>query len=588
MPSSVESDNNAKSYEDENRFVSSLEYGELTFAPNTIEKTGSLKDLSNSQSDQNAHEQNDNYIALDDDHMTQTKSSVDDDIRWQQEQQTQEQKIASVIEELNASRHRYIQNSIKNVYSIPRLVQRNLPYHQSRNELQIQNYIPTRAERAYYPQSIPEHYTYYQLYKIFQSDWFHVSLRAPLYGTLTSLLIVWTLMIVLWAAIYMGVDNMNPNESCGLGPAGSPIKFYGAFAFSLETCTTVGYGLPSSVNSFFENCPTLQVAIYAQMVWSMLFNAFLMSFFYAKSAQCNSRALQVLFSNKAIITLHKPTSPGEDTQIRFQVRVYDYDSVTPIIESHVRMYVVMKDRPVPRQLRLFIPDDQLGGMVFLSIPYIVNHHIDLYSLLHPPIAPFRPIGDDSNNNNANDDDWQDDFDNKVPYITTSNGLPAIRQIDSATGNHDTVICPVCGEGYGTVDRWIQHVKSFSATEKNGQYPVVGSHQEISLDDTIFNYARESLKPTDSIQLVHDYFQHHVSEIIVVVEGIEPTTSGTFSALQSYMYDDIVFHDDAAFKPCITNDNHVTGSRGSSHNHTTSTIVDLDIFHDVVYNTRKTK
>jgi Inward rectifier potassium channel transmembrane domain len=593
MSTIFESDNIAKKYEYNDNFVSSLEHGELIIDPNT---TGSVVNPQAIQQLQVLQEED--YIFQDDDNQLNSVKEVEVDdedtqyLIWQQKQQ-QRENVSKVIEELNASRSRYYQNSASlNINSIPRLVQRNLPFHQSRNQIQIQNYIPTGSERNYYPPSSHEQYSYYQLLKILRSDWFHVSLREPLYTTLTALLMIWTLMILLWAAIYMGVDNMNPNESCGLGPAGSPISFYGAFAFSLETCTTVGYGLPSSVNSFFESCPTLQVAIYVQMVWSMLFNAFLLSFFCAKSAQCSSRSMQVLFSNKAIVTLCRPSCPGEDAQVRFQVRVYDYDSVSPIIESHVRMYVVMKDRPVPRQLRLFIPDDEIGGMIFLSIPYIVNHHIDLYSLLHPPIPPYRP-NDDSNNDSTIDDGWCEDMhsNNKLPYITTCNGLPAIRQIDSVTGNQDAVICPVCGESYGTVERWIQHVKNFTTTERIGRYPIVGSHQEISTDDSIFQYARQALKPTDSIQSIHDYFQQHVSEIIVVVEGVEPIASGTFSAVQSYMYEDIVFHEDAAFKPCIMNNNHKIINNNkwrSSKTKKSTTTIDLDLFHDVVYNTRSKK
>lgn len=43
------------------------------------------------------------------------------------------------------------------------------------------------------------------------------------------------------------LQSVDPNQACGLGEPGNPIKFYGAFAFSLETTTTVGYGLPNGV-----------------------------------------------------------------------------------------------------------------------------------------------------------------------------------------------------------------------------------------------------------------------------------------------------------------------------------------------------
>ena len=77
--------------------------------------------------------------------------------------------------------------------------------------------------------------------------------------------------------------------------------FSAAFAFSLETTTTVGYGLPGSSNAFFEGCPELQVVIYFQMLMSILFNAFLFAFFFARVARCETRGIQVVFSQKAII-----------------------------------------------------------------------------------------------------------------------------------------------------------------------------------------------------------------------------------------------------------------------------------------------
>jgi hypothetical protein len=67
---------------------------------------------------------------------------------------------------------------------------------------------------------------------------------------------------------------------CGLGgPDGALITNYGAFAFSLETCTMVGYGLPGGTNTFFENYPEIQTGIYFQMLLSMISNAFVFAFF---------------------------------------------------------------------------------------------------------------------------------------------------------------------------------------------------------------------------------------------------------------------------------------------------------------------
>ena len=87
---------------------------------------------------------------------------------------------------------------------------------------------------------------------------------------------LWTALIVIFDGLYCTMDRKDAEVRCGLGPAGDPISFHGAFAFSLETATMVGYGIPNGVNFFFENWPLLQVAIYFQMVVTMFFNGILL------------------------------------------------------------------------------------------------------------------------------------------------------------------------------------------------------------------------------------------------------------------------------------------------------------------------
>ena len=171
--------------------------------------------------------------------------------------------------------------------------------------------------------------------------------------------------------------------NCGLGKDPEvPITYYTAFAFSLETCTTVGYGLPGGSNAFFENCPGIQVVIYLQMTFSMMFNAFLFSFFFTRLAKSESRAVQVVFSEKCVVRV---TERGD---IVWQVRVYDVDQGHGIVEAHVRMYALLKHKdadghPQLVQLRIVSPNDDLGAVLFLNIPTVVTHEMDYYSPLYP-------------------------------------------------------------------------------------------------------------------------------------------------------------------------------------------------------------
>ena len=135
-----------------------------------------------------------------------------------------------------------------------------------------------------------------------------------------------------------------------------------------------------------------------------MFNAFLFAFFYNRMAKCDARGAQVVLSKKAIVSI-------VDGQLRFQVRAYDVDASGPVIEAHIRMYAITKNRPVPRPLRTIQPNDELGALLFLSVPTVMAHHIDIYSILHPPRdTPVNASG-----------------------IT-------LRQADSAIGNREGMLC----------------------------------------------------------------------------------------------------------------------------------------------------
>jgi len=204
----------------------------------------------------------------------------------------------------------------------PRLIERNLPYGQSRNKIHIRH----RHSRS-------------SLYRLLKYNWFHVFLRLKTKISLFILLILWTAMILFFAWLYYIVDRTSPGVDCGLSNYGnSYISYHGAFGFSLETATTVGYSLPGSSNALFENCPGITSVIYFQMMISMMFNAFLFAFFFARLAKSESRAIQVVFSDKCVVRM------TERGTLVLQVRVYDVETGHGIVEAHVRLYALLKHK----------------------------------------------------------------------------------------------------------------------------------------------------------------------------------------------------------------------------------------------------
>ena len=279
-----------------------------------------------------------------------------------------------------------------------------------------------------------------------------------------------------------------------------------------------------------------------QMAWSLIYNAFLLAFLYARLGRSESRGNQVVWSSKALVS-------SINGQVRFQIRLFDVDAKHPVVEAHVRIYCVMKERPIPRPLRLLQPDDELGGMLFLSFPTVVSHHIDLYSMLHPASidCPMVPAG------------------------------LLLRQVDGTTGARDDVICPVCGESYGSFQAWKCHARYQQIVEANDDYPIQGTHLSLNLTEI---ERHSPLQPTANLEKIKKHFEANVSEIICVVEGIDPIQSGTFQALQSYRYEDIVWDFHSQFAPCLSIVNSYPFPN-SARFRPEMFQVDLDRYHDIV-------
>jgi hypothetical protein len=249
-----------------------------------------------------------------------------------------------------------------------------------------------------------------------------------------------------------------------------------------------------------------------------MYNAFLFSFFFTIISKCENRSIQIVFSNKMCINVKefgRKTSSGESSPsgVCANVQCYDIDSVYPVVETHARMYMI--DRHLKLHvLRLLSPNDDLGGMLYTSLPSIITHHVDH----HSPLSPSHL---------------------KMPFIAHSHGL-VLRASDSATASRDEIVCPVCGESYGTYERFRKHVEYCRIIEEKDEYPPEKSHLGLQLPEEI---------PAITLSEVRKHMSENLSEIIVVVEGIDPQISGTFQALQSYRYEDIAWNAD--FEPCLS-------------------------------------
>ena len=104
-----------------------------------------------------------------------------------------------------------------------RLVRRDVAFHQSSGRIYM-------------------HRSGHALDYIARKDLFHVALSMPAAYLFVICVSTYTFVILCFAALYMLADH--PGVNCAIAPAGEWPTFYHAFAFSLETLTTIGYGLP--------------------------------------------------------------------------------------------------------------------------------------------------------------------------------------------------------------------------------------------------------------------------------------------------------------------------------------------------------
>jgi hypothetical protein len=410
---------------------------------------------------------------------------------------------------------------------LPRMVTRDLPFHQSSNLVKVKN-----DDKRHH------------LWKLMIIDWFHTLLRLHPFHSVSLLLTLWVTAVVVFAGLYMFMDRHYHSRSCGLGPVGSPIEFASSFAFSLETCTTVGYSLPGDSNAFFESgCHGVQLLIFLQMMWSMMFNAFMFAFFFSLLSKSEFRSTQIIFTNKLLIT-----TSTSDGQVYCRLQCYDIDSAYPLVEAHARMYL-LDHKLKMHQMRLVEPNDELGGMLYPSIPTDIVHCIDPYSVLCPPeckdVTPLTlppkstpsPLSPSSTTPTLGSS-----FQQPQTQRRTHHPGIVLRSVDSSIGNRDDWVCPICGESYGTYERLEAHIEHSAMTEEHDGYP--SNHPR-----THIGYVLPKLQPI-TMDKVQQHMERTLSEIVVVVEAIDPQLSGTFQSLQSYKYEDIVFAKHAEYAKCM--------------------------------------
>lgn len=197
--------------------------------------------------------------------------------------------------------------------------------------------------------------------------------------------------LLFWCiAFFHGDLEANPSVPAAGGPGGnggaSPTApkpcimhvngFLGAFLFSVETQTTIGYGF----RCVTEECPLAVIAVVVQSIVGCVIDSFMIGTIMAKMARPKKRAQTLLFSHHAVISVR-------DGKLCLMWRVGNLRK-SHIVEAHVRAQLI---KPYMTQEGEYLPLDQrdlnvgydIGlDRIFLVSPIIIVHEIDEDSPLY--------------------------------------------------------------------------------------------------------------------------------------------------------------------------------------------------------------
>ncbi|EGD80687.1 hypothetical protein PTSG_01277 [Salpingoeca rosetta] len=387
--------------------------------------------------------------------------------------------------------YRRLSSSTGGEAKAPRFLDRRGLFKQSRGSFNMRRIIPRAAVAS-----------------LHMRDWFHTLLTMSSLKIGLVLLVIYVSAVLLWAGLYHLIS-----EPCDL----QLHTFEDAFMLSIETLTTIGYGVPSP---YFNGCLAGPFVVLSQSAAGLFIDALCIGLIFARISRGNRRSFTIVFSNNAIIR-----QIGNNWYFLFQV--CDLKKYA-LVEAHVRMYAIRHrtvssgGRAVPRSsgpartisssssppldpthvwfqshaMRLTHPNDELGGMLLLSLPDQVLHRIDAWS-------PLMPTPHDGSEHD--------------PSTSFQFPEPLMRVVDVENGGREP---------------------------KSKRAPAVTTKEQI-----IEKFKRDNI------------------EVLCLVEGIDAATSYTVQARHSYTIDDVVF--EQQFAPCVQQD--ATGE----------CVLDLSRFHDLL-------
>lgn len=347
-------------------------------------------------------------------------------------------------------------------------------------------------------------------------DVYHTFLDAKFSIQILCFVVSYLVSFFVFAALYLAIDS-----PCNLKLDGSLIK---AYLLSLETMVTIGYGVP---DPYLNGCWQGPIVLTMQSLLQLFISALLIGVMFQGISRPQSRACTILFSQKAVIQCI-------DGAYYFMFRVADLRSQHALIEPHIRCYCVQQNERrgfEAIQIRLDQPDDELGGMLMLSMPSIVAHRIDAFSPLARDLDARKSTGKSVRfgRKPSKEGGSLSAACLEGAFRQATWPRPLQRMTACESGCRDSCVCPTCGETFPTLETLVRHCRYNAAGDAMNGYPAEACHHELNESELNQLCHKNPTKEEICANLRNNF-----KEIVVLVEGTEPTTSSTLQARQSYV------------------------------------------------------
>ena len=354
-------------------------------------------------------------------------------------------------------------------------------------------------------------------------DWFHTLVNTKTWRIVMVVCMTYILLYVIFAFMYLMASD---EHGCfpelyvpTAGRNGTLVKTTGwrrfarATFFSIETMMTIGYGVDEWKT--ISDCPQLLLLIALQSLVGVFTSSVLFGIVLMRVSRADQRASTVAFSDKAVVRVAydelylvlRVAEMRKHQLTQAYVHAYAINDSGHVIGDTAAKEEGQSVHALP--MSLVHP----AGEMMLMTPCFIVHRLDEHSPLMPPEAcvPTDP---------------------NTPPKSKGVDLPRLLRALQAQPNHHK---PAAAAGGGS--------GSSGGMGGGGSAPPPASPSLAATEPSAHAAAMMAAR----MAAIKEHMINCNAEVLLLLEGVDATTSSTVQARHSYTADDICW--DATFVPC---------------------------------------